>query len=100
MNRFQIGDELRIRSWEDMAEEFGVTEQNFIRCSEGIVFISSMRHMCGKRFVVRSINNNRYKSVDNVECGCIITASMLEYDMDNINIEKITDDEFLNIIEM
>lgn len=67
--KFKIGDRLRVREWDDMANEFGQNEY-----SDTIFngFTDSMRHLCGKEFTVRKIYHGRYYSVEGIEkkpCG-------------------------------
>ena len=45
MCKFSVGDFVRIRQWNDMVRDFGVTPFG-IPCSFG--FTSSMRFLCGK----------------------------------------------------
>ena len=87
------GAELKIRSWDDMVECFGFYEDdNTIIQTDGWWFISSMKHICGKKFTVQSIvfspdgdyEKTYFRSVENSEFKSIglgfwyIGASMLE----------------------
>lgn len=56
----EIGDKLRIREWDDMAEEFGVDECGDIETK--VWFTTGMRSSCGKPFTV----SERYR-FDNAE---------------------------------
>ena len=46
MCNFSIGDFVRVRQWDDMVRDFGVTPFGVIPCSFG--FTPSMRFLCGK----------------------------------------------------
>lgn len=50
---FQVGDVVHIRSWDEMVAEFG-TERNgtAISCPH-LLFLDSMRYLCGKKFTIR-----------------------------------------------
>ena len=56
---FEVGDEVRIRQWDDMAEEFGVDKEGVIKCY--MSFIKNMKHLCGRKCRITSIDGNRVK---------------------------------------
>lgn len=70
-----IGDVLRIRQWDDMANEFGINERGSIDCRCG--FTTAMIHMCGKQFTVSNIYEDYGETIYNSE-ECV------EYDLDGI----------------
>lgn len=91
MNKYEVGDVLQIRAWDDMAEEFGGDGYE-IPCK--FSFTRSMEHLCGQEFVVREIDaKGHYYSEDDVEGTWKISSDMLEYAE-----ELIDDDEFETII--
>lgn len=47
-----VGKTYRIRQWDDMEKEFGVSETGSIKCNP-IRFVKEMKHLCGKKCVVR-----------------------------------------------
>lgn len=47
LGKFSIGDEVVVRAWADMAEEFGVDSDGDIRAMP--VFVRSMASFCGKK---------------------------------------------------
>lgn len=57
MQEFQVGDIVRIREWDDMADEFGVIPNGAIRCNG--IFTSNMRYLCGLELQIASIGNIR-----------------------------------------
>ena len=66
MSKYKVGDELRIREWDDMATQFGVSSEGHINCK--FSFARWMRPMCGKTFTVRSIlSDGSFHSLENVE---------------------------------
>ena len=58
MNKFQVGDVLRVRLFDDLAAEFGVDEDGCIPCDAG--FVTEMRKFCGQTFTVKDIDYNWY----------------------------------------
>lgn len=49
-----VGDRIRIREWDDMAEEFGVDADGEILCS--YTFIESMREFCGQEYTISEVH--------------------------------------------
>lgn len=79
-----IGDRVRIRSWEDMAQEFGTRacgNSKFIPTF--IPFVWSMRRFCGQEFTVSKIRKFSQNNILIVWFyeeyhGGLITQDMLE----------------------
>lgn len=63
--KYKVGDELRIREWDDMEAEFGLKHNGSINCQ--YVFATSMKPMCGKNFTVKKIIDGDFRSVEEVE---------------------------------
>ena len=59
MSKFNVGDVLRVREWEDMASEYE-SGSDYIRTE--LYFLESMRSLCGQTFTVAKIGNWRYDS--------------------------------------
>ena len=55
--KFKPGDRVRVRQWEDMEREFGLTQGGSINCS--IVFAREMCGLCGKTAVIAMANDIR-----------------------------------------
>lgn len=53
---FKAGDLIRIRQWDDMAQEFGISWGS-INCECG--FPKTMGHLCGKTAIISSISSER-----------------------------------------
>lgn len=99
-----IGDVLRIRQWDDMANEFGVNAPGSIDCR--CCFITSMIYMCGKQFTVSNIYNNcgtTYHSAEGVEynydVAWNISADMLEPYIEEKEWEVADDEEIKLLFE-
>lgn len=65
MSKYKVGDELRIREWDDMVSEFGMSSWGNIMCKNS--FNEEMRYLCGNEFTVSKIINGDYFSVENIE---------------------------------
>lgn len=74
-----IGDVLRIRQWDDMANEFGVNALGSIDCR--CCFTTEMIHMCGKQFTVSNIYEDYGETIYNSMEG-------VEYDLDGIEFDE------------
>ncbi len=44
---YKVGDKVRIRSWNSMANEFGVDDEGDIYIPDEIFFVRDMRSYCG-----------------------------------------------------
>ena len=97
--KYQVGETLIIRSWEDMVSEYGLNEMGNIDCPGEIVFASSMRHLCGQEFTIKNVRSHSYRDVDiyhseeGIEDRYIITEYMMEpafiKDVDIVEFENI-----------
>lgn len=82
MSRYKIGDELRIREWEDMVAEFGLDEFGSIDCKYS--FPEDMKYLCGMDFTISEISplqgDDEYSSEEGIEMeyGWSISSDMLE----------------------
>lgn len=87
---FKIGDKVRIRNWEDMAEEFGTREDGHIPCNK--TFTQGMKHLCGKEFeitelraggsVVSGLTDEYMISTDMIEP--VSVSAKLKYDLEKM----------------
>ena len=48
---FRVGDTVRVRSWDDMVSEFGLTAGGLVAVKNG--FVDQMRQMSGNKYVVK-----------------------------------------------
>lgn len=86
---FRVGDRVRIRQWDDMAQEFGINDFNNI--STPLVFTSEMRQYCGEEGVISS-----FSSEDGWPAVCFEPGSRLattNWSFDTGMIELVGDSE-------
>ena len=80
MSKFQIGDKLRIRQWDDMVKEFGVDNNGNIPCT--FSFSEPMKALCGQPFTVSSIipfgDQSEYRRKEAPSIPYMISSDMLE----------------------
>lgn len=57
-NKFKVGDRVRIRQWDDMVKEFGLTDDGYIPFTKtcDTTFTNYMKHLCGRTATITSIN--------------------------------------------
>lgn len=59
MNKFETGDRVKFRSWEDMRKEFGLTKNGDIDVNEYAVFSIEMKHLCGTYATIAGFSNDK-----------------------------------------
>lgn len=59
---FEIGDKVRIKSWKQMVEEFGLNNIGNIECEQS--FVLGMKYLCRKKIIIDRIHNNRIQDID------------------------------------
>lgn len=98
--KFNIGDVCRIREWDDMAEEFGVDEEDddVIECE--YKFIADMRYLCGERFTIKRRDYTRFYSEEGLEGDYSISADMLELIEAESTAPPITTKDFNAILNL
>lgn len=76
--KYKVGDRVKIKSWDEMAEEYGVhrdeTGMQYID-TPGYRFIEDMEIYCGNTMVIQYICNNDYMMI---ETGYIWTDEMID----------------------
>ena len=75
---FEIGDKVRIKSWEQMKKEFGLDSGGDIKCSES--FVMDMDHLCGEEVVIDAIYGDKIQELD----AWTISFDMIEKVENNI----------------
>ena len=75
--KFKVGDKVKVRSWEDMRDEFGTDEDgDIIIKEEKVYFLEKMSALCGTAQII-SVVHDGYYLLKNAE-GWIFTDEMLE----------------------
>ena len=62
--KFKAGDKVRVREWDDMAEEFGVTKNGDIN-TPIVTFAQSMKRLCKKVVTIKCVYDNYYIMQEN-----------------------------------
>lgn len=78
-SEIEVGDELKIRSWDDMENEFGTDDYGNIPCVG--TFTRCMQHICNSPFTVKRTRGVMFKffvSEEGSEGDWVISADMLE----------------------
>lgn len=100
-----VGEKVRIRQWDDMAEQYGFDDVSIL-C--GASFVNEMKYLCGKEFTVTAVSKigrkNRYGDEYCLVSGCTsrytISSDMIE-SIDTVNSPDVVFDssaisDFLN----
>lgn len=65
----RVGDVLKIRQWDDMADEFGTLDlmgSIYIKVDQSF-FVPAMKYLCGKIFTVKKIFVTPYYNIESEE---------------------------------
>ena len=60
MGKFKIGDKVRVREWDDMAKEFGLSRYGNIKTPGSCYFDRCMREWCGKTLTIKTVSASGY----------------------------------------
>lgn len=92
--RFEVGDRVRIRDWDDMATDFFVDDDGDIRFEDDPVspyFVGDMRYFCGETGEIYDVQYNAY--------GDGIDRVLIELDdLDDDDNDLIDDWEISNLM--
>lgn len=84
-DHFEVGDVVRIRAWDDMANEYGLYYDQHIE-TPNMIFTNPMKRLCGTEYVIERIvqvgnlSENGYLRIYlDSEVGFIITDYMIEH---------------------
>lgn len=82
VRKFNIGDRVRVRAWDDMVKEFGVDELGDIDTGY-LYFVSDMESLCGatatvKGFDGRDVNLDDWDLDENIDTDWCLSEEMLE----------------------
>lgn len=75
---FYVGQLVRIREWEDMKAEFGVTESGYINDHKQYCFPRQYNRYCGLEVTIKEIGDDGFIVVENDEPSIALLASELE----------------------
>ena len=59
--KYKKGDQVTVRSWDDMVDEFGVDAAGDIKCR--LAFVTYMKKYCGKTFTIKKVKSNHYRLI-------------------------------------
>lgn len=63
--RYRAGDKVRVREWDDMAQEFGLDDSGQINCRFGFIFL--MRKYCGDIVTIKKVRSTGYRIEEDKE---------------------------------
>jgi len=52
---FKVGDRVRVRQWDDMVKEFGLTL--LVDCKTNPSFVTNMKHLCGREATIKDLHS-------------------------------------------
>lgn len=79
MAKYNVGDVLQIRQWDDMVEEFGLDINGNIETPSS--FTTGMKYLCGKKFTVAHVlpfDDGAYIAEEDIFQAWSIDEGMLE----------------------
>lgn len=103
MSKFEVGDLVRVKNWDEMEREFG-RDGLGIPCNENVRFVVNMEYLCGEVFEIQDVCKNDCAGVDEYAVGVeafrketrslegeywIITAEMIEH----VDDDRLCDDD-------
>ena len=78
--KFKVGELVRIRQWEDMEKEFGLTMLGSISCQ--CCFTDEMKPLCGKYAEIEDLNDGqvelKFFNCDDLYTCCAYSTDMIE----------------------
>ena len=81
--KFNVGNIVKIRSWEDMAEEFGTNSPGTINTRDG--FLREMKPLCGKYAKIVRLDKNGEVKLKFFNCkGLEDLTEFYSFDIDMI----------------
>lgn len=52
----EVGALVRVRSWDDMEDEFGLNEDGEIECN--FIFVREMEEFCGQEYIIEEVHED------------------------------------------
>ena len=78
--KFKVGELVRIRQWDDMEKEFGLTMLGSISCQ--CCFTDEMKPLCGKYAEIEDLNDGqvelKFFNCDDLDTCCAYSTDMIE----------------------
>ena len=95
----RVGDRVRFRQWDDMAEEFGFEDEEGNRIDCLLTFTDAMRFLCGMTFTVSEVDYSSERIFFEEEFpdgrNWYISADMLEPDLPETELsDPFSDSDF------
>ena len=81
-HEFKVGDKVRIRQWDDMAEEFGVDKDGDVKIPyPDLVVSANFKHLCVKTGKIVNIENDNiyFKPFDGTDIFCYLPCILEPY---------------------
>lgn len=81
-HEFKVGDKVRIRQWDNMAEQFGLDEEGDIKIPyPDLVVSAKFKHLCGKTGKIINIENGNiyFKPFDDTGIFCYLPCILEPY---------------------
>jgi hypothetical protein len=75
--KFNVGDKVLVRNWEDMEKQFGLSEDGNIKTNK-IKFTPDMREFCGKSVIIAKIHRDKYYLIEEGTIKFKFTDDMLD----------------------
>ena len=88
MQKFKVGDRVRVREWDDMAKEFG-TINGDLALGGGACFIKEMRYLCGQTGTVVQAKPE----------GCLDQILTIDWDNSEESLDWILDNTMFELID-
>lgn len=61
MNRYKVGDKVRVKDWDDLVDEFGMDLDGVInKPSDKYTFVEPMKEFCGQIVTISDVQDNGY----------------------------------------
>lgn len=82
MGKYKIGDRVKIKSWEQMEQEYGINGLGSIECF--CVFTKGMKRLCDGEYTIIGITRLDEQDVYSIDgCGSIISEDMISHKVDD-----------------
>lgn len=94
---YQIGDQVTIRQWDDMAAEFGFNQYGEIKIPKN--FTDGMKSLCGQTFTINDVRRlsspKKFDSYYLAGVSCVFSSPMFEQSVSRVPVSTLTFDDLL-----